>query len=80
MMIARIARRKAARPAPRSLAGHDLARLLAPQPWLTATAKQQDWTRRTAERAIGNSWTSRKGFDRPEQSTIPTMPAADKSP
>jgi hypothetical protein len=80
MTIVRIARRKAARPAPWSLAGHDLARLLAPYPRLTATAKQQDWTRRTAGRAIGDIWTSRKRFKRPEQSTIPTMPAAAKSP
>lgn len=80
MTFVRIARGKAARPAPRSLAGHDLARLLAPYPRLTATAKQQDWTRRTAARAIGDSWTSRKRFKRPEQSTIPTMPAAAKSP
>jgi hypothetical protein len=80
MTIVRIARRKAARPAPRSLAGHDLARLLAPYPRLTTTAKQQDSTRRTAARAIGDSWTSRKRFKRPEQSTIPTMPAAAKSP
>jgi hypothetical protein len=80
MTIVRIARRKAARPAPRSLAGHDLARLLAPYPRLTATAKRQDWTRRTAARAIGDSWTSRKKLKRPEQSSIPTMPAAAKSP
>jgi hypothetical protein len=80
MTIVRIARRKAVRPAPRSLAGHDLARLLASYPRLTATAKQQDWTRRTAARAIGDSWTGRKRLKRPEQSTIPTMPAAAKSP
>ena len=80
MTIVRIARRKTARPAPQSLAGHDLARLLAPYPWLTATAKQQDWTRPTAGRAIGDSWTSRNGFERPEQSTIPTISAAAKSP
>ena len=80
MTIVRIARRKAARPAPRSLAGHNLARLLAPYPQLTATAKQQDWTRRTAGRAIGDSWTSQKRFKRPEQSNIPTIPAAAKSP
>jgi len=80
MTIVRIARRKAARPAPRSLAGHRLARLLARCPRLTATAKQQDCTRRTAARAIGDSRTSRKRLKLPEQSTIPTMPAAAKSP
>jgi hypothetical protein len=80
MTIIPIARRKAARPAPQSLAGHDLARLLAPCRRLTATAKQQNWTKRTAAKAIGDSWTSRKRLKRPEQSTIPTMPAAAKSP
>ena len=80
MTIVRMARRKAAHPAPRSLAGHDLARLHAPYHRLTATAKQQDWTGRTAARAIGDSWTSRKRLKRPEQSTILTMLAAAKSP
>ena len=80
MTIVRIARRKTARPAPQSLAGHDLARLLAPCPRLEATAKQQDWTKRTAARAIGDTWTSRKRLKRPQQFTIPTMPAAAKSP
>jgi len=80
MTIARIARRKAARPAPPSLAGHDLARILAPCPRLAATAKQQDWTTRTAARAIGDSCTSRNRLKRPKQSTIPTMPTAAKSP
>jgi hypothetical protein len=80
MTIVRIAHRKAARPAPQSLAGHDLAHLLAPCPRLAATAKPQNWTRRTAGRAIGDSWTSQKRFKRPEQSNTPTIPAAPKSP
>lgn len=80
MTIVRIARHKAARPAPQSLAGHDLARLLAPRRRLTATANQPDGIKRTAAKAIGDSWTSRKRLKRPEQSTIPTMPTAAKSP
>jgi hypothetical protein len=80
MTSVQIARRKATRPAPQSLAGHDLARVLALCRRLTATDKQQHCTKRAAAKAIGDSWTSRKRFKRPEQSTIPTMTAAAKSP
>jgi hypothetical protein len=80
MTAAWTAYRKAAHLGRWSSAGDHLPRLVAPRRRPIATPKQQDWSTRTAGSAIADSWTSRKRFKPPDQSTFPTMPAAAKSP
>ncbi len=80
MTAARIARCKAARLGCRSSAGDDPARLVAPHPWLIATAKQR-LDALSARPATPDRPPGRKPRPLlPAQSTIPTMPAAAKSP
>ena len=77
MTAARIARRKATRLGRRSSAGDDPLRLVAPHPWLTASARQ----RLDALSARPAVLQAALPAARPAtQSTIPTTPAAAKSP
>ena len=80
MTPARIARRKATRLGPRSSAGDDPARLPGPHPSLMATGKQRLAALSPRPAAPDRPPSSRPRPLLPAQSTIPTMPAAAKSP
>ena len=80
MTPARIARRKAARLGRWLSAGSDPARLAVPHPWPTASAKQRLDALSARPATPGHPPSSRSRALLPAQSTIPTMPAAVKSP